>query len=473
MAAGYPVAARATEGAITAEPEAARGGNPRSWSWRVRLLWVGAAVLLLASSVGGLYWRSRNIVKLTDKDTIVLADLSNHCSDPVFEDGLNTALRVELEQTPFLNLLAADKVRGTLKLLNHPEDAKLTPDLAREVCLRTNSKAVVASSIADAGNHFRIELSGTDCQTGKTFARTQLDASGRNDVVRALGISGGELRRKLGEPEVSLRDFNKPLEEATSQSLEALRFLTEGIRHHASGDSPAALAYYNRAIQLDPNFALAYVYRGTAFGNVGDVALEAESEKKAYELRDRLTQRSRFLVEATYYMVGTWELEKSCQVHMHWLQVFPTDVVARIDLADCLLYLGHPERAAVEEREAIRLMPTALTYGNLMNITIAMDRLDEAKAAFDDAQARKIDDWQLRGNRYLVAFLQGDEAAMREQLTWARGKVGVEDWFLYLQADTKGYFWPLSERTPVIATSGGFGQEGGRLWLDSGIDQYI
>ena len=390
---------------------------------------------------GGLDDRSLQATRLTEKDTIVLADFDNQTSDPVFADALNTALRIGLEQTPFLNVLAADKVRGTLKLLKHPEDAELTPELAREVCLRTKSNAVIASSIADAGNHFRIELRGINCQTGKTFAQSQEDTGDRSDVVRVLGIAGGQLRSKLGEPEASLRKFSKPLQEATSSSPEALRFLTEGIRRHASMDMHGAIPYYNRAIEIDPNLALAYAYRGSAYGNLGEITLAGENEKKAYELRDRLTQRSRFYAEATYYWYGTWELEKSCQVHMQWLQAFPTDVIAHIDLSRCLWYMGEEdEKAAAEAREATRLMPTALTYLNLMGQTRDMDRPNESKGVFDEAQARNLLDSQLRAERYLVAFLQQDQMTMTEQLTWAKGKIGVEDSFLSLEADTEAYY---------------------------------
>src|SRR5271165_425714 len=212
--------------------------------------WVAiAAVVILAAVVAGeIYWRSHNQPKLTDKDTIVLADFTNSTSDPVFNSALNTALRVELEQTPFLNLLAPDKVRGTLKLLNHSEDVSLTPELAREVCLRTGSRALVAGSIADAGNRYRIGLEAMDCQTGKTFATTQMETGGRDEIVKTLGIAGAELRSKLGEPKASLQQFNQPLEQATSSSLEALQAFAEGQEQKRQRGDTTALPFFKRAV---------------------------------------------------------------------------------------------------------------------------------------------------------------------------------------------------------------------------------
>jgi DNA-binding winged helix-turn-helix (wHTH) protein len=206
--------------------------------------WPIAVMAVLAAVTGGVwYWKLRPTMRLAANDTVVLADISNETSDPIFEDALNTALRIEFEQTPYINLLGSDKVRGTMKLLGYPDDQKVTPENAREVCLRSNSVAVIASSIADAGNRFRIEVSGIECRTGKTFASSTKIAANRNEIVQALGQMGEELRRKMGEPRSSVERFSKPLNVATSSSLEALQLLTTGYRLHLERDKQAA-SYY-------------------------------------------------------------------------------------------------------------------------------------------------------------------------------------------------------------------------------------
>jgi tetratricopeptide (TPR) repeat protein len=376
-------------------------------------------VLLLVIVAGGwIYWRTRNTFKLSAQDTVVLADLDNRTSDPIFDDALNTALRVAFEQTPFLNLLAPDKVRGTLQLVHRPEDAKLTAESAREVCLRTHSRAVIASSIADAGNHFDLELDAIDCPSGRTIARVKREAGSRNEIVRTLGVLGVELRRQMGEPGDSLQKFSKPLEEATSSSLEALQLLSQGYRHHSARDEASTL-YYQRAIEVDPNLALAYVALGARYSNVGEMELASAAEKKAIERSDRLTGPARFLAGTLYYDLGTGELEKAYPVHEQWVQTFPLDPRAHINFSFLLQTLGEYERAAAESRESVRLLPSVATYANLITTTILANRLDEAKAAYVEAEARGMTNSSLHSLRHLVAFLQQDKPAMRDQLAWA------------------------------------------------------
>jgi serine/threonine protein kinase/tetratricopeptide (TPR) repeat protein len=419
--------------------EEVRSGKrpPASGSWK----WFAAAALLIAVAVGGwLYWRSRNTLRLTTNDTIILADFTNSTSDSVFDDALNTALRVELEQTPFLNVLDADKVRGTLKLLHHPEDTKLTPELAREVCKRTNARAFVTGSIADAGNHYRIDLQGRDCQSGETLARARVQAPNRNQVVEMLGVAGSQLRREFGEPRASLEEFDKPLHEATSSSLEALQALSEGFRRHMRQGDMAALPYIKQAVELDPNYAFAHAQLGTVYIDLGEAALAAESARKAFELRSRLTQRHRFLIESLYHCFATGDLEKADQTFMQWIQTFPRDPSPRLEFAASLRYEGQHERAAAEAREANRLSPSVLAYSDLMNAYLSMDRLEAAKAAFEEAKADKLDAGYLAGSRYILAFLQGDEDSMKELLAEAVGKPGTEDSMLELQSATEAYY---------------------------------
>jgi eukaryotic-like serine/threonine-protein kinase len=402
---------------LAADLEALDGNKRRPL--RHLWMWLAAAVLFFVAVAGSWTWhRVRQPWTLSAQDTVVLADLDNRTSDPIFEDALNTAIRVAFEQTPFLNLLAPDKVRGTLQLLHRPADAKLTSKGAREVCLRTHSKAVIASSIADEGNHFFLELDGIDCITGRTIASVTRNVAGRSGIVRTLGAMAVELRRKLGEPAESLQKFNEPLDQATSSSLEALQLLAQGYKYHSARDE-AATSYYQRAIELDPNFALAYVALGARYSNVGEMELASEAEKKAYELCGRLTGPTRFIVETLYYDLGTGELEKAYPIHEQWVQTFPLDPRAHINFSFFLQGLGEYERAVVESRESVRLLPSVATYANLVATTILANRLDEAKAAYDDAEARGMADPSLHSLRHLIAFLQQDKPAMKEQLAWA------------------------------------------------------
>ena len=422
------------------EPTQSSSRSIPFWRWIASV-----ALLLIVVSGGGFYWRWLHRPKLSAEDTIVLADINNQTSDPIFDDALNTALAVELQQTPFLNVLATDKVRGNLKLLNHPMDAKISPEIALQICNRTNSKAVVASSIADVGNRFRIELRGIDCRSGRTFAHSSQDATKRNEIVHALGVAGSHLRSRMGEPDASIQKFDKPLEEATSQSVEALQLLNQGYRHHFSFDRSAAITYYQRAIDIDPSFALAYAAVGARHSNLGEMKEAAAAEEKAYELRNRLTDQNRFAVESLYFDLGTWDLEKAYQVHMAWAQTFPEDPRAHVNFASSLGYLGQFERSATEAREAVRLLPSGPTYWALMSSTILANRLGEAKAVFEEAQARGFDTAELHVLRHLLAFLQEDVPAMNEQLAWSLGKKEAEFLMRWRESNVQAYYGRFRE----------------------------
>ena len=405
----------------------------RSWAWPIAIMSVLAAV------IGGVwYWKLRPTTRLAANDTVVLADISNRTSDPVFGDALNTALRVEFEQTPYFNLLASDKVRGTMKLLGYPDDQKVTPENAREVCLRSNSVAVIVSSIADAGNRFRIEVSGIECRTGKTFASFAKLAANRNEIVHVLGQLGEDLRRKMGEPTSSIARFSKPLDVATSGSPEALQLLTTGYRLHLERDKRAA-SYYQRAIDLDPKLALAYIGLGAWYSNFAEDTAAAAAETKAFELRDRLTGPARFLAETLYYSLVTGDLEKAYPVYLEWVQTFPLDARGHINFSFCALNLGRLDRAVTEAREAVRLLPIPATYGNLLEITLDDDQIEAAKAALHEAEQQGIVD-PFRLWRHYAAFLQGSQAGMREQAAWAESTAsGDAAMVLYAEANAEAY----------------------------------
>ena len=380
-------------------------------------------------------------MKLTDQDTIVLADFTNRTSDPVFDDALNTALRVELKQTPFLNVLGSEKADGALKQMGRAEDTKLTPEVAREVCLRTNSKAVVEGSITDAGSRYRIGLRATDCQSGKAVASTEVGVASRNQIVRALGVAGVELRRSLGEPRESLRRFDKPLDEATSSSLEAVQALTQGGRQRSSA---AALPYFRRSVVLDPNFAASYAALGGAYNDLGETILAAENVKKAYELRGRVEESRRLSIESTYYFNVTAELDKAIAVNQELAKTYPGDSGPHNKLSFILRIVGRPQEAVVEALEARRLQPGS--YGpifNLMMAYIELNRFDDAKATFEEASASDQGAPLLRLTRYVVAFLQSDDRARQEQLTWALARPELGHQIISLESESQAYFGHL------------------------------
>lgn len=399
---------------------------------RLRLRrWFGAAALLtVIAAAFWLYWSYRRLVTLSATDTIVLADVKNETSNPVFDDALNTALRYGMEQTPYLNILGVDKVFGILTQLNLPPTTKLTPDVARQVCLRTNSKLVISASIADAGNGFLIGLDAADCQSGRIVAGIRKEVADKNQVVHVLGLAAAQLRDKLGEPEASLAKFNKPLEEALSSSVEALQVGTLGYKRHIAGDLRGAISYYQRALELDPNLAPTYQGLAAAYRVVGEDNLAVSAYTKAYELRARMTEPSRLETEYLYYAWVTGEREKALSVLLQLVQTFPRNVTARVNLSSCLAFLGQLDKAADEAREAARLQPTTYSYGEWAAHAMHAERLNEAQAALDEAAARKLNASNLQAVRILLAFLRNDQRAMQEQWNQAMGKPDTDRLFL-------------------------------------------
>ena len=379
-----------------------------------------AAMLLLLVGGGYASWRYLTRFQLTAADTIVIADLDNRTSDPVLDDALNTALPVELAQTPFLQVLAQDKVRETMKELNYPTGGKVTADIARAVCLKTNSKAVVTSSISDAGNHFRILLTGINCQSGKVFATSEQNAALRGGIIHSLGVAGFQLRGSMGESRASLKKFDVPLEMATSASPEALQFLAKAFRQHVSPDVSGTIALYERAIDIDPNFALAYASVGTQYLQMGNMPKAIQNETKAYELRYRLTGQLKYLAETLYYDAGLQDLITALPIYQEWLQTFPLDGVAHHNYAGELYLLGRYDESAAEAREAIRLMPQLGVggYSALIYSTVYAGRLEEAKLIAAEAKAKKWDDWRVHVMLHLIAFLQNDDPTMHAEEQW-------------------------------------------------------
>lgn len=421
----------------TATP--ARQSSPR------RRLLLSVALMIIAVSIpGGLYWRSRQGNRLTLKDTIVLADFNNKTGDGVFDDTLKQALSVALGQSPFLNVLSDSKVGAVLKLMTRPADTVLTPEIAREVCQRAGARAYIAGSIASLGSQYVLGVRAVECQSGDTLAEMQSTAASREKVLGTLGKAASELRGNLGESLTSLQKFDTPLEQATTHSLEALSQYSAARRIDNVNGDPAAIPIYKRAIELDPNFATAYNSLAISYSNLTEYALATESAKKAYELRDRASERERYSIEENYYFSVTGELDKANQVLEQWAQNYPRDVRPLVALALSHNLVGQYDKAVAEIQAMLRLNPdSSAGYLNLEANYAALNRAEDAASAYRQSLARKLEHPILHVNRYGVAFLQEDTAEMQRQLDWVRGKPGVEDMLLSMHSDTEAYFGHL------------------------------
>ena len=376
-----------------------------------RALATGALLAIGALSV----WRYevyRHRITLAATDTIVLADVDNRTGDPVFDGALNSALRYEMEQTPYLNLLGLDKTYATMGQMKLPPTTKITPEIARQICSKTSSKMVISDSIADAGNAYHLEIGALDCGSGATLAAEGTEISARNQVVHELGATAVRLRRKLGEPAESLARFNQPLEKATSASLEALQAGAEGVKLFLAGNPQAALPLFQREIELDPDLALTYEGIGAANAALQHFDLMAASFTRAYQLRDRMTEKDRLNTDFLYYSRVTGELDKAYSVLLRSLELFPRDVFFHTNLADTLVRLGQLKRAADLEDETARLEPSPLYFSWAAEWNIDASRFNEARSWLAQAEALKFDSLQLRIDRLRLAFIQGDRGAL-------------------------------------------------------------
>ncbi len=409
-----------------------------------QLPWLLAAVLLLIAVVAGWYLISKRPAKLTNKDNIVLGDFDNKTGDNVFDDTLKQGLAVQLEQTPFLALVSDNKVNQTLKLMGRPAGDRLTPEVTREVCQRTGSKAMVTGSIAGLGSQYVIGLKAADCDSGDVLAEVQEQAGSKETVLKALGAAAVSLRGKLGESASSVRKYATPLPEATTPSLEALQAYTQGWRIFDLKGGTEALPYLNRAIELDPNFALAYSALSIVYNNRDELGRSAEAARKAYELRAKVSERERLRIEAFYYLGATGELDKAAQAHEIWQQTYPQDVEPYINLSSIAATMGNWDTSLQEARESLRVDPTSgFTAGGAALAYASLNRLDEAEAVYKQAEKRKVDEENLLVGRYQLAFLRNDPTTMARWAAAATGKFGVEDQMLAAQADTEAWHGKL------------------------------
>jgi tetratricopeptide (TPR) repeat protein len=421
-----------------------------------------------------LYFRSRQTAhRLTEKDTIVLADFANSTGDAVFDDTLKTALSVSLAQSPFLNVLSDNKVAATLKLMTLPRDTKLTPDVARELCQRAGSKAYIAGSIASLGKQYVLGLKVVNCQSGDTLVQEQATAAGKEKVLDALGEAASKLRGELGESLASVQKLDAPLAEATTSSLEALQANSLGREAFAEKGPSAALPHDQRAIELDPKFAMGYGAVGNDYFSMGELGRASEYYAKAFELREHASEREKLVITARYYESVSGELDKAAQTYQEWVENYPRDYRAHFNLGNVYAEQGQYEKAAEVTREALRLAPdnSSSPYWGLANDLLALQRFDDAHQTIEQTQARKLDNPGLRNARYALAFLRGDSSAMAEQEQWFAGKP-EENFGLSLASDTEAYAGHLGKAREFTRRSADSAiradsRETGAIWLEN------
>jgi eukaryotic-like serine/threonine-protein kinase len=428
---------RDTESGHTTIATTAAGPKPADKSIGPR--WIVSAIVAVVAvvlGVGAWLYAVRKAQALTEKDTIVLSDFTNTTGDAVFDDTLKTALNVSLRQSPFLNVLSDSEVAKTLQQMTRPADTKLTPEVARELCQRAGSKAYLAGTIGSLGSQYVLGLKAVNCRSGDTLAEEQVTAASKEKVLDTLGQAASKLRGQLGESLATVQKLDVPLEQATTSSLEALKAYSLGLKAFNEKGSAAGLSYDQRAIHLDPNFALGYTAVGDDYANLGELGRASEYYTKAFQLREHASEREKLTIAAEYYSRVTGELDKATQTWQEEIENYPT--AGYVNLGAVYGEQGQYEKAAEITRQAVRLAPDENNYGNLANYALALQRFDETRQIIHQAQARKVDDLIVHNALYALVFLGSDSAAMAEQQQWFAGKP-EENIGLALASDTAVY----------------------------------
>jgi Tfp pilus assembly protein PilF len=445
---------------------AATGGQPGSTThiakqWKVL---VPAVTILAASAAAGFFY-FRRTPTLTDRDTIVVADFANSTGDPVFDGTLRQGLAVQLGQSPFLRLISDERIQGVLPLMGQPADARLTPAIAKEICQRTASAAVLEGSIATLGSQYVLGLRASHCGTGEVLDEEQVQAARKEDVLNALGGIAHTFRTRVGESLASIEEHNTPLEEATTPSLEALKAYSAGAKVVLSArDLAAAVPLFKRAIEIDPKFAMAFASLGFAYALIEEPGLAAENIRQAFRLRDRASDRERFYIAATYDLQVTGDLEKAQQTCELWAQTYPRDITPPAFLG-AMVYptFGQFDKAVAAAKKQIDLDPNfPIGYYQLAFNQMYLARLGDAEQALQHASARKLDIPEFLLERYDLAFLRGDRAAMEREVAAARGNAGLEDWMAARQSFVLAYSGHVQEAIRTSRNAVALARQGGR-----------
>ncbi len=422
------------------------GKRTRRLRFNNRILAIGSILVALALLAAGalVLFPFQHKPALTERDSIVLADFTNSTGDPVFDETLKQGLSMELEQSPYLNILSDRHTGQILKLMGQSPAAHLNETLAREVCFRSGSQAVVSGAISRMGEQYVVGLTATSCATGDSFVHLQAQARNKESILASLGEAAVRLRETLGESLSSIQKFDAPIEEATTSSLEALQAYGMGRRIAREKGSPADIPYYKLAIELDPKFALAYAALGVSYVNLAQPSTGTEYVRKAYELRDRVSEREKYRISAYYYHVVNGDLNKSIETYELWKQSYPREFAPYINLGIAYTWMGQYDKCAAETQQALKLEPNnVLAYSNLAASYMKLGRPQDAEAVTRAAAARNLTSKFLYSNLYALAFYRGDNAGMAQQLASVKGKGGDEDPLLSLQSDTEAYYGRL------------------------------
>ncbi len=445
---------------------------PTKRRWTV----IGAAVILIVAICGALlYYRLQRTPapKLTERDTIVIGDFANSTSDPVFDNTLKTALTVALKQSPFLNVLSENQVARTLTMMTRSANTRLTPEVARELCLRTNSTAYIAGSIDSLGSSYVIGLKAVNCRSGEPLGQQQVTANGKEKVLNAVGEAAAKLRTQLGESLATVQKFDVPLEQATTSSLDALQAYTMAMKAMNEKGAEAALPYDQRAVQLDPNFAMGYRSIGTDYGSLAELSRASEYFTKAFELRDHASEREKLLITADYYANVTGELEKGTESYRELIAAYPRDDAAYGNLGTAYAAEGKYQAAVEATRQQLQVTPDSVVpYNNLANFLVALQRPDEARKIIQQAQARKLDDYTQHIALYGMAFNARDAHGMAEQQRWFAGNLSLENNGISLASDTEAYAGRLAKareltRRAVDSAIRADSKETGAIWWEN------
>jgi len=414
-------------------------------------LGIGVAVIVVAAAVAA--WQFLPFGKaqaLTEKDSILLADFTNTTGDAVFDGTLKQALAVKLEESPFLNVVPEQRIRKALEFMNRSPEERITPALGQEICIRENIKAMLSGEITSLGNNYVITLNAVNCASGDSLAREQVEAEGKEGVLKALGRAAMDVRGRLGESLTSIQQFDTPIEQATTSSLEALKALNLADKLRNSGDADAALPYFKRAIELDPNFAMAYARLAAVHGNRSEFGPSREYATKAYELRDRASEPERFYILTHYYSDVTGEMDKYQETYQQWRRTYPRSDFAAAGLAYVAYLYGHYEDTLTYGKENVELRPDEFWgYERLYTAYLGLGRFEEAKAVLQKAIKRGVEPYFFHLFLYEIAFLQGNRAEMEEQLAWAKGKNGEEE-FLESEASVAATQGRLRESRELL-----------------------
>jgi len=418
--------------AVSSAPAMATG---RAASRRWKVLVPVALVMVALLMAGGLFYRSHKTQALTEIDSILLSDFTNTTGDPVFDSTLKKALAVSLGQSPYLNVVPDSKVQQTLKLMGKPPETRLTSDIGREICQRAHVKAMLTGTIAPLGSEYVITLEAINAATGDSLAQVQQQAASKEQVLNALGLGADKLRGKLGESLASVQKFDKPLQEVTTSSLEALKAFTQADELRERGDALPPVALYKRAIELDPNFAMAYARLGNQYLTVGQADLARQNFQKAFELRERASEREKFYITDKYYD-GTGQWEQAIQALELYIQTYPNDASPRVNLSVAYQILGDFDKGLTNSLEAIRLEPDSwYGYVNAAYCYAALGRFDEAKAVINPGLQKTNGAVVMHASLYYIALVQGDKAAQDREEALIKASPAFElQWVLGNQA---------------------------------------